>query len=256
MRTLEPLPTMLRTYLEPVQNTESGGYFWVIALAAANNILPLDFPIIVDDLTGFVCEPALLFLYEEHTKGKPDGVVMNTVLTYADDLKEWFRFCEEFKITWSSATESNVASFCNVMRATHSPQYGKPYATDTINRRKSTVVRFYKWARKLKLQPTDAPAEGLLTANVDFSAIQRRLGRKLLKRAGEVEHVSAMERPQARTIMNALGPLPSERRHQYSENSKETISSPTTKGFVTYNSSRSRLASQIALEVGLPPVSE
>ncbi|WP_295994289.1 hypothetical protein [Rugamonas sp.] len=62
---------------------------WAITRAQKNkstDLLPAGFPIPVDENSGEVCEPALLFLYERYVESQGGRLVINTLLAYCHDL--------------------------------------------------------------------------------------------------------------------------------------------------------------------------
>lgn len=201
-------------------------------------LLPEKFPFVVDDASGVVCEPVLLFLYAEYAEMMVDGPVDNTVRAYAYDLREWWVYLEEFEISWHAATELDLSGFCQAMRATISPMTGMRYATTTIIRRKTTVEQFYVWAAKSDIcKGVDVGAETLI-GMLQAGAIETPIV-ELQKTADEKQHVSVMQLGQAKVVMEQLGPLPSTNKCDASPFSKD------------WTSSRDRLAGEIALNAGL-----
>lgn len=224
--------------------------YWVVSRSPGGGQLPADFPIIVDEKTRIVCEPAFLFLYERYVKGKVDKPVENTLGAYADDLKEWFRYCEEFSFSWTEATADDVKSFIRIMRATYAPQTGRLYATSTINRRKSTIFQFYTWARNQRIYREELQTGSLLDPNFGFEETVSPIRSSLPPRADEDNDVSALQTQEVYELFQTLGPLPSELM-------KRTHGSGLTSQSANCNeaelplSSRDRLAGEIALGSGL-----
>ncbi|NHZ42796.1 tyrosine-type recombinase/integrase [Massilia aquatica] len=224
--------------------------YWVISHAPASSVLPERFPIIVDELTRVVCEPALLYLYEKFVKNNSNKIVENTLDASAEDLKEWFRFCEEFGLPWTFASESDITAFNKAMRATISPLTGQRYKTATINRRKTTIRQFYVWARGNKMYRKAPPADSLLDPELDFTAVNARIRKPLKVAADENKEVSVIQATQSQKILKALGPLPSERTAQRDFNQN---SAPPVTGEIIPKpkSSRDRIATQVSLETGM-----
>ncbi|AQV93181.1 site-specific recombinase [Cupriavidus necator] len=231
---------------------------WVVKKAhdsadIANRLLPKDFPIVVDEETGIVCEPALLFLYEKPFRSTLGDVSPNTLLAYAYDLKEWWQYLDEFQVRWTDAAISDLQGFCSGMRSTVSPTTGKEYATTTVIRRKTTVEGFYKWAATVKLgNPTDTNIPELLLRRDIEGGGRGKSAVKVRKKASEKQHVSVMRREQARAIMEALGPLPRELSEEVSDKygyKPDSLSSPETGDIA--RSSRDRLGAEIAHQAGL-----
>lgn len=214
----------------------------------SGRLLPAGFPLLVDDETGIVCEPVLLFLYEEYVRKRLGKFKENTVSAYAYDLKDWMIFLDEFEISWSSATAIDLEKFCSAMLATNSPETGSSYSSKTIIRRKSTIQLFYRWARKARLYPSS----GLGRHGADNESDGVLIGGKNVQielDASEQQHVSVMRREQARAIMGELGPLPKDwYRGDPVGNSAEAT---RTSHAIRATTSRDRLAAEIALGAGL-----
>lgn len=221
--------------------------FWAITRAQRNkstDFLPAGFPIPVDENSGEVCEPALLFLYEKYVENKGGQFVLNTLLAYCHDLKEWWRYLEEFEFTWTSVIDQNIKAFLDSMQATISPETGEPYATATINRRGYTVGALYKWGKEKGFAAADTPDEGLLKNGCVGN--HRRKARRDEKR-----HISVMRRDQARKIVRELGPLPSEWVKIYAALDSGEPDAPRKELLERSWSSRDRLGAEIALNLGL-----
>lgn len=224
--------------------------YWVISHAPATSVLPERFPIIVDELTRVVCEPALLYLYDTFVKNNSNKIIENTLDASAEDLKEWFRFCEEFGLPWTFASESDITAFNKAMRATISPFTGRRYKTRTINRRKTTILQFYIWARGNKMYRIAPPADSLLDPEMSFSPVSARIRKPLKLAALETKEASVMQPEQCKKIMTALGPLPSERKVQKDMN-QTTTDSDSNELVFQRKSSRDRIATQVSLETGM-----
>lgn len=221
--------------------------FWAITRAKninSKDILPAGFPIPVDENSGEVCEPALLFLYENYVQDKGRDFSLNTLHGYCQDLKEWWRYLEEFEFTWTSIIDQNITAFLDSMVCTISPETEEPYATSTINRRAVTVCQFYKWAKNQGFLADDTPDKGLLRNGTIGRHIRRR-------RADEKFRVSVMRIDQAQKIMHKLGPLPSEWIEIYAALAATEPGSSQKEILEKSWSSRLRLGAEIALNVGL-----
>lgn len=229
---------------------QNDSMYWVISHAPASSVLPAGFPIIVDELTRVVCEPALLYLYETFVKNNSNKIVENTLGASAEDLKEWFRFCEEFGLPWTFASEGDITAFNKAMRATISPLTGKRYKTRTINRRKTNIRQFYIWARDKKMYRIAPPPDSLLDPELDFAAVNARVRTPLKLAAEENKEVSVMQPGQSKKILAALGPLPSGRAVHMGSN-QPFIYSNSNKASLKLQSSRDRIATQVSLETGM-----
>lgn len=225
---------------------------WVIKRSKRNDsrsLLPFRFPYLIDNNTGIVCEPALVFLFDTYVLENPNKEVPATLLSYAFDLKQWFCFLEEFGLIWTAAKIHHFTAFAKVMRATISPQTGRAYATTSINRHRTTIKSFYKWGKSRNIAAADTSADCLLHCKLD----EIKSLRSLKKGANEKQHVSVMMREQAKLIVNAVGPLPSQLqatpRPESVFNSNCLLSEARSQR--KENGSTIRLAVEIALNTGL-----
>ncbi|WP_228536133.1 tyrosine-type recombinase/integrase [Noviherbaspirillum malthae] len=121
----------------------------------------------------------------------------NTVTAYANDLKEWCRYLEEFKVAWPNATNDDLAKFARIMRSTNSPLTGKGYNTKTIIRRVQTIAQFYKWAAGAKLHISEVNTDTLI--NSDIAKIE------VEPLDTEKQHISYLDIPQRAKVLSSLG---------------------------------------------------
>jgi integrase len=99
-------------------------------------------PIILSDC-GEVVREAHSFLYEKHNLSR--GMSSDrTVLTYAESLSHWFRYCKENDLCWREFSVSSLLKYRNSMRST-SNHREKNLRTATINLRVTVVVEFIKF---------------------------------------------------------------------------------------------------------------
>lgn len=208
-------------------------------------VLPPRFPLVLENRTGMVCEPALLFLYERHVQERARDPSRNTLVAYAHDLKEWFQYLEEFQLGWANVLSRDVVGFVKVMRATISPETKEAYSTKTIKRRVSTVLAFYDWAMRSRFQWifADESASSIQTLQKKPSALSLR------QRADEPQHVSLINPSQATAILDAAGaPI-----RDTGQRAVSPATGPCKHGdpYPTAKSSRNRLAMEIALQTGL-----
>lgn len=224
--------------------------YWIVSKSPGGGHVPVGFPIIVDERTRIICEPAFLFLHERYVKDKIDGPVLNTLCGYADDLKEWFRYCEEFFFSWAEANTDDISSFVRIMRSTYAPQTGRLYATSTINRRKSTILQFYTWARDKKVYRGQPQTDSLLDSNLDYEDAVSSLRSSLHPRAEEDNEVAALQQHEAHELFKELGPLPSELTDEMQESDSSSSHAKFTKS-KSIKSSRDRIAGEIAIGSGL-----
>lgn len=234
------------------------------------------FPLLVDDDTGEVNEPVLLFLRSEHVAAN-GSFCDNTVWSYAEDLKDWFRFLDTINVKWTNARLTHIDSYSAVMERTESPHTGKVYSSATINRRLATINSFYAWARAdgfvasiPSVQPDSpknapsgkappAPKKGMndFVLGPAFSALEDKgFSRRALKRKTVVVKesdedddsgvIKVLLPKQSADLFAALGPKPSQIVGALQTQSDEALYAAVSKV-----SSRDRLASEIPYQTGL-----
>jgi site-specific recombinase XerD len=234
------------------------------------------FPLLVDDETGEVNEPVLLFLWSEHVAAN-GSFCDNTVWSYGEDLKDWFRFLDTINVKWTNARLTHIDSYSAVMERTKSPHTGKVYASATINRRLATVNSFYAWARadgfvasiplvqpdslkkdlSGKAPPAPKKAMNDFVLGPAFSALEDKgFSRHALKRktvdvkASDEDDDSGVVKvllpKQSADLFAALGPKPSQNVGQLQTQPDEALYATVSKV-----SSRDRLASEISYHTGV-----
>lgn len=72
----------------------------------------------------------------------------NTWNAAAYDLKVWFQYLQATHTDWRAATEKTREEFADDLSSAISPTTGQKYGALTVNRRLTTVRRFYTFARK------------------------------------------------------------------------------------------------------------
>lgn len=170
-----------------------------------------------------------------------DSFADNTFDSYTQDLKDWMQYLEQFELDWTDAKVGDLVAYAKIMKNTKAPGTGKNYAPRTINRRTTTVRQFYEWASKY-FSPTSAQEDHLL----GIASSQDEYAKRKIKAKFRIDDagvpVKVFTRPQAKQLLDTLGPAPSEREelirsHQYRSHKRP--------------SSRDRLGSEICLKVGL-----
>ncbi|CAB3810101.1 Tyrosine recombinase XerC [Paraburkholderia ultramafica] len=167
-----------------------------------NSFLPPGFPILLDERSGIVCEPVLLYLYDQFVKRGISNFVRNTAWAYACDLKHWLDHLEEFGKTWTQVTQFDLDSYLKFLDGASSPLTGRTYSTRTKERRRIAIAQFYAWWREQGLVANDAGDKAL----VRVSSENKR--RRLL--AKENKRVSVLQKNQASELFARFGPVPSE----------------------------------------------
>ncbi len=204
--------------------------------------LPDKFPILLDEDSGIICEPVFLWLYDYKLDNSTTDV-KNTLWAYANDAKQWFMFLEAAKKSWITATKADLNKYCEVMRGIKSPETEETYATNTINRRRISVIQFYKWAKT----QLGIKVKGLVVNNLLHLGC--RLKSKFEKNPTDQHLISVMLPLEARALRVQLGKAPSELKEMFLE-----LSSNGQKIFTKSDvkvSSRDRLHVEIALLTGL-----
>ena len=204
--------------------------------------LPNNFPILLDEESGIICEPVFLWLYE-YNLDSPTTDISNTLWAYANDAKQWFMFLEAAKRSWIAATKADLNKYCEVMRGVKSPETGEAYTTSTINRRRISIIQFYKWART----QLGVTVKGLIVNNLLHLGC--RVKSKFEKKPTDQHLISVMLPHEARTLRLQLGKPPSELKEMFVELT-QSGQMAFTKLDIRF-SSRDRLHVEIALLTGL-----
>jgi integrase len=204
--------------------------------------LPIGFPFLVIEGTEEIIEPVLIFMTEAYLSGSL--YVTNTVKAMAEDLRDWWTYLLEFNRLWDQTTNEDVILYRDVMAKTVSPRTHERYGETTIARRVGTVLNFYSWAHKKGLidEPVDRKVKRRVLLSRDKRAMahlqtdpgSREVSSLLPKSRSELDEKAQVLSPrQVRSLMAALGPLPS-----------EVVEDET-------RSSRGRLVAEVLLNSGL-----
>ena len=212
----------------------------------ATNALPKGFPFLIDDNTHQIVEPALLFLVDAYLT-KTGSWNRNTAKRAAYDLLDWWRFLDYHGRPWDVADGRDLDAYRDSMIGQISPRTFEEYKTETIRGRRTSVRRFYGWARKMGwyaggLEEASEVREVYLPADRD--ALD--LGQRQISIDPGAPRSSARPGEKVRPFIGGngnnasfphvakhLGPLPSERR----------ADDPTP--------SRDRLAAELSVSTGL-----
>lgn len=191
-------------------------------------VIPTDFPFIVDDDTQEVVEPLGLFLLNKFNgQNSYRGTVwtrVNSARAAAEDLKVWWKFVHEHPahLTWDSVSDRVLASYLQALARVPSGKTGDFLATGTIKRHCSSIDAFNDYAR-VKWPKGTFPTMGAAKILAGFGGTAPK------------HETDELPRPliddDVRAVNATLGPMPSKR----------------AKG----ESSRSRLAFALAVHVGL-----
>jgi len=180
--------------------------------------LPTGFLFLVDDDTGCVIEPVLLYLMERflirHGNTRP-----NTLRVTVYNLKDWWAFLTEFAKTWNEVTEDDLRFYRDAMLQTVSPKTHQPYDVGTVRRRLTTVLQFYDWARRAGFFGVifDSKSTRQIVRSMDHDAlahlhansVQRTTSDLLpLPHRGADDAVRPLTETEYRTVAHCLGPLP------------------------------------------------
>ena len=215
----------------------------------ATNALPKGFPFLIDDNTHQIVEPALLFLVDAYLT-KTGSWNRNTAKRAAYDLLDWWRFLDYHGRAWDLADGRDLDAYRDSMIGQISPRTFEEYKTETIRGRRTSVRRFYGWARKIGwyaggLEEASEVREVYLPADRD-ALVHLHLGQRQISIDPGAPRSSARPGEKVRPLIGGngnnasfphvakhLGPLPSERR----------ADDPTP--------SRDRLAAELSVSTGL-----
>ena len=207
--------------------------------------LPAGFLFLVDDDTGRIVEPVLLYLADRFISRKGYSQ-LNTLRATVYILKDWWAFLSEFAIVWYEVSTDDLRFYRDAMLQTVSPKTHRPYDVDTVRRRLSTVLQFYDWAHQEAFFSENLNAKSVrqivrsmdrnAMAHLDSSANLIEVSDLLpLPQGGADDAVRPLTETEYRTIAHLLGPLPPE------QDQKATDSRPT----------RDRLIAEVAIHTGM-----
>lgn len=182
--------------------------------------LPPGFLFLVDDETGRIVEPVLLYLTDRFISRKGYSQ-LNTLRATVYILKDWWAFLAEFAKTWNEVCTDDLRFYRDAMLQTVSPKTHQPYDVDTVRRRLSTVLQFYDWAGR----------EGFFGEIINVKSVRQIAGSldsnslaHLTASTGRIEASDLLPLPhrgaddavrpftetEYRTVAHILGPLPPE----------------------------------------------
>lgn len=188
---------------------------WVIKHTKSDtgNYLPPNFPYIVDDAQGDICQVALLYMTDKHlTRSLTYNA--NTVGAYTSDLLDWMRFCSRFEIPWNKATWADLGRYVDSMNLV-SPHHGQIFRQTTVSRRLVPIQQMYEWAAENIPDFCSGAPEGTLfkAVNVAYFIDDRRkeLRQRVVYGRESTEDISlpnAMQPSEVEAVLKAIGPAP------------------------------------------------
>lgn len=206
--------------------------------------LPQGFPIPTDDETGQIIEPVLFYLVDRHL-GTNGQFVLNSAISAAADLRDWWGYLIAFGRRWDAVLRHDVETYRDVMLETVSPKTHEKYSEATVRRRVGTVLDYYRWAHAEGLFDMEAVGlNGKRIRRVRRPIDADPLAHVRLKRGIEVsdilpksrrdpaDDVHPFTRATWRQLARELGPLPLDE----AEDARP---------------SRDRLAAELALHTGM-----
>jgi integrase len=217
---------------------------WVIkrAVPDTGGALPAGFPYIIDDISGQLCEVALLYMTETQLVGTPEKLAYQerTVDAYTSDIRDWLRFTTNFHIPWNKATWVHLQNYIDTMQGDIvSPHHGEHYKSTTPDRRLVTIKGLYKWAAdNLKEHTVGAPRGTLFSPKVVAEYLdKRRKELRLQTKPGhepvaDIELTSVMLDYEVRATLEAIGPAPREPSEDAVTDFAEEETSPASVGHV------------------------
>ena len=182
--------------------------------------LPEGFLFLVDDETGRIVEPVLLYLADRFISRKGYSQ-LNTLRAAVYILKDWWAFLAEFAKIWNEVNTDDLRFYRDAMLQTVSPKTHQPYGVNTVRRRLSTVLQFYDWAyqegffgenlnaksvRQI-IRSMDRNAMAHLSSDTGRSEVSDLLP---LPRGSADDAVRPLTETEYRTVAHLLGPLPPE----------------------------------------------
>ena len=183
--------------------------------------MPDGFLFLVDDDTGRIVEPVLLYLADRFIARR--GIARPATLQAAVyNLKDWWSFLTEFGKVWNDVSTEDLRFYRDAMLQTVSPKTHQPYDVGTVRRRLSTVLQFYEWAgregffrenlnevsvRKI-VRPMDRDALAHLHSNSDKIELSDLLPKP---HGGIDDAVRPFTETEYRAVAHLLGPLPPEK---------------------------------------------
>lgn len=201
--------------VEEKKNAKPELPFWVIKRVEPNTggVLPVDFSYIIDELSGQLFEPALLFMAARHVF--EDGAYQkNTVDAYTSDILDWIRFCTRVGIPWNRATWADLSRYVSSMDRV-SPHHSQRYREGTKTRRLVPITLLYKWApANIPHLCTKSPYGTLFDpkrAAEFLDARRRKLRSKVPVGKDEVndeELPNVMQSDEVKAVLKAIGPVP------------------------------------------------
>jgi len=106
------------------------------------NFIPDGFPILIDELTSQICQPAL-FQLQHSCLSNSGNFVENTADAYSQDLLDWMRYSSAARFSWSQATWPDLNDYVKYLEKLEVPQTGNGYAETTIARRLVPILGMY-----------------------------------------------------------------------------------------------------------------
>lgn len=209
--------------------------------------LPIDFPFLVDDTTGEVFEPALAFLMHKCTGAKAyrqrRWTQRNTADAYAADLKDWLATVASSPLQWHQADDELVDEYLLGMRFALSSHTTDHLKDSTIGRRRSALNEFHRFARRRyghKQLPV-ATTRSLRNVPRDADGDETFDSFELARYDANPRPIPDAEIPR---LLEELGPRPDGREDWVRRH-------PRPSGRLPYGSSRTRLAAEISVAMGL-----
>lgn len=179
---------------------------WVIkpAKLIQGGTIPRDFPLIIDDTNGMVCQPCHFYLYDRYVNNVKGTFVKETVNSYARDLRQWMEYLTEFSVPWNEATEFHLQAYVDVMEVTVSPHTKRDYREKTKTHHKGVIEGMYRWMGDR--YPWLFPRSGQLYLHTPRS---HPVSVKVSKDDfGQSARTVFLQRDEAASLFNALGRLP------------------------------------------------
>ncbi|MGP7795608.1 tyrosine-type recombinase/integrase [Sphingomonas sp. CLY1604] len=121
----------------------------------------------------------------------------------ANELVEWLRFLNHIGRPWDSVDGQTIGLYASLLESRISVHTGRKRAAETISHKLSTIYNLYTWSN----------AAGITSVRWDRATIRskyQRAGRD--KREACDDRIRPFSPTEMRTLLDALGPLPSLRK--------------------------------------------
>lgn len=231
---------------------------WVIkhTKSGTGNYLPPNFPYIIDDTQGDICQVVLLYMSDKHLSRKLTYNA-NTVEAYSSDLLDWMRFCTRFEIPWDKATWADLGRYVDSMNLV-SPHHSQTFRQATVSRRLVPIQQLYQWAAENIPDLCSVAPEGTLfrADNVAYFLDDRR--KELRQSVGygkesteDISLPNVMQPSEVEAVLKLIGPAPMSYTNNGIGGGAGTVAIPNEGRYKAEKTTVAHLGMDIACQAGL-----